>query len=305
MDFRLSILRLRAALFIIALTLCASPALPARAADDALYGIVQQTIAVPFKPVSVYALVDFGKGKINQFPGTFVPYQSASGDDRNSRVAVAAVVPLPVPAPPSDQSFRFTFFLASLDGEFAATEVADMTWDQLQQVPHSVEAINAEIEQLQKRIPQQKEKNSVTQKKFTELRDKASQIAQVDDLLDLRSELENLKGNDDKKSDEVDHIREAIRLGYRTPASPAVDAVRLDLLGQLYAAARVTAFVDREADLKRSSAEMSYQRKLELIRETENLDPDALAQEALQLRERRRALERQLHENGGEEDRDF
>ncbi len=194
-------------------------------------GIIEQTIAVPFKPVSVYALVDFGNNNIKQIPGVFVPFpnqgsNAAAGD----RVAVAAVIQNErqtesteaagvksygnSSAPQNDHHFRFTFFLASLEGEFAATEVTETTWEQIQSIPHTVDAISAAIATAKKAIPQQKERNAATDKKFASLRTQASQIAQVDDLLDLKTELESLKETDEKKVGEVEHIRAAIRRGY-------------------------------------------------------------------------------------------
>ena len=68
----------------------------------------------------------------------------------------------------------------------------------------------------------------------------------------------------------------------------------VSLLDQLFVAVKTTAAVDREATARRATAEQSYRRKLELIRETENLDPEALANEALALRERRRMMEERV-----------
>ena len=94
-------------------------------------GIIEQAISVHFKPVSVYALVERKFGEVRQYPGVAVPTGTGTTEvEAGQTVTVGAIIPVPVDAKP-DEVFHFTFFLASVTGEFAATEIRSWTWKNL------------------------------------------------------------------------------------------------------------------------------------------------------------------------------
>jgi len=278
---------------------------PSRAEDDAPdnlahivgnYGIIEQAISVPFKPVSVYALVEApGKG-VKQYHAAVVPTAiGATSVEAGQTVTVGALIPFPTGVS-ADGLFHFTFFLASLGGDFAATEVRSWTWKTLKGNSLALTALESEIDRLEDQIQPSREENMQLEARLTQLKESASKIAGVDALIDLQSELDSLKGFDEKKASEVERLRSLAYEAELEPDPPGMDDMLMNLNDQLRRAARITADADRLGTSRKESVEANFQRKLDLVRDTENANAQELAQEALRLRKQRQELEARLNE---------
>lgn len=259
--------------------------------------IISQTIGVPFKPVSAFALVESRVGEIKQYKAIAIPKPLSTNLQGNQTYLAASPIPAHSLNDTANNSLRFAFFLASVNGEFAAGEVTELSYDQLKAESISIDELNQAILKYEKELPDLRTDNADLEAQLMELRDKASKIANVDDIIDLKVELENLKGFDEKKIVELDRLRALINLG-RTSAEPTeADKIRTNLISQLTESAKITAFADRIANRKRDSALANYRRKVNLVKTAEGVDAETLAQEVLALRKRRRELESRLNLN--------
>ena len=136
------------------------------------------------------------------------------------------------------------------------------------------------------------------EKQLSQLREQASKIAEVDEIIDLKSELTNVRGFDEQKSAEIERLRTLVAEG-RDAADPKnLVSIRATLAENLAGIAKVTALSDRLSGRRREAAAASYRRKINLVRESEGIDPELLAQEALDLRRRRKELEARLSKGG-------
>ncbi len=291
--------------FAAVLFVAAALASPAAAEDTKVlsrlpreFGIIEQTIAVPFKPVSAYALVESSAGEVRQYHAVAVPMGGGTTSiEAGQTVLVGAVLPVPAKAAP-EGLFHFTFFLANTSGEFAATEVRSLTWKALQANALTVDAMEQEITRYEKDLPERREENMQLEARLAQLREKASKIAGVDDLIDLKSELANLKGFDEKKIAELDRLHLLVRAGEQRALPPQADDKRMELGDQLRSAAQVTAEADQLGLTKKESVEGAFRRKLELVRQAQGVNAQELAQEVLRLRKHRKELEARLGQGG-------
>ena len=289
------------------LLVCARAELVCAADSAGNWGIIEQTISVPFRPVSVFALIANKKGKVEQYHAVAVPMTPGATEvEVGQMVTVGSVVPVPAGID-KDEVFHYTFFLASLNGEFAATEIKSWSWKELQANSQDADVLEHQRDQLEKEIPPQRDANAKLELRVNQLRDQASKIAGVDDILDLKSELASLQGVDGKKKvTEFQRINELVKAGRATPEPLGADDMRQNLASQLRQVSITTAEVDRLGTSRHDSAVSEYRRKLAMAKEADSADPQALAQEILALRKQRKELEGRLNLNsdaGG--DRDF
>ncbi|MFN8389990.1 MAG: hypothetical protein U0136_06845 [Bdellovibrionota bacterium] len=277
------------------------------AAQQPSSGIIEQTIAVPFRPVTVYALVSGADGSIQQYHAVAVPMAPGATEvEVGQTVTVGAVVPLPNTSAALEGSFSFTFFLVNLNGEFAATEVQSWTYKMLAANNRSISELDQDRAQIEHDIPLQREENNKLEARLTQVREQASKIAGVDDILDLKTELANLKDFDEKKFSDLERLHALYKAGSTVPDPKDVQDLRVKLLNQLRLAAQVTAEADRLGMSRQESALAEYKRKVDLVKSTAGEDPQALAKQILQLRKQRRELEGRLNLGaGGEQNGDF
>ncbi len=262
-------------------------------------GILEQTIAVPFEPVSLYALQEVGLGEIRQYRA--VAAQLSTPAEAEQTKSFQLIVGAPV-ARAKDQDedgiFHFTFFLTDLNGQFAATEVKGWSWKRLVEntLPGSLLERNGAA--YAQEIEMQQTKNVEMEKQLTSMREQASKIAEVDEIIDLKSELTNVRGFDEQKSAEIARLKALVAAGRDEPDPPNLVSIRATLAENLAGIAKVTALADRLSGRRRDAAAASYRRKINMVRETEGIDAELLAQEALDLRRRRKELESRLSKGG-------
>jgi hypothetical protein len=261
------------------------------------FGVVEQTISVPFRPVSVFALLSSPSTHILQYHAVAVPMTPGATEvEVGQTVTVGATVPIPKNAP-ADEAVYFTFFLVNLNGEFAATEVQSWTWGQLSQNNRSIDELNQDRAQIEHDIPLQREENNKLDARLTQLREQASKIAEVDGILDLKTELANLKDFDERKVGDLERLKYLYHEGV-SETDPTDDGdIRMNLLAQMRKAAQVTADADRLGMSRKETATNEFHRKLNLIRGVSDIDPQQLAKQILALRKQRRELESRLNMN--------
>ncbi len=269
-------------------------------------GILDQSVVVPFDPVSIYALQELSVGAVQQFRAIALQaFESNSKPQGESRTLIAgAAVPLSPDISPST-IFHYAFFLTDLSGQFAATEVKSTAWKNIIEGQKTVSQLEQEAAGLKDQLMIEELKNSSIEKQLAELREQASKIADVDEIIDLKSELANLQGSDEQKAAETERLRELVKVGRALPEPAGIDSIRANLSLHLEAAARVGASVDRAAATKREDIIAGYKRKLALIRTTDNENPEALAQELLTLRKHRKELESSSGLSSAEKNSEF
>ena len=260
-------------------------------------GILEQTISVPFEPVSLYALQEIAIGEIRQYRAV----AAQLGDPAEAAQSVQLTVGAPV-AKNADADeeglFHFTFFLTDLNGQFAATEVKGWSWKRLAENTLPGTLLERNGAAYAQEITMQQAKNSEMEKQLSVMREQASKIAEVDEIIDLKSELTNVRGFDEQKSAEIERLHTLVAEG-RDAADPKnLVSIRATLAENLAGIAKVTALSDRLSGRRREAAAASYRRKINLVRESEGIDPELLAQEALDLRRRRKELEARLSKGG-------
>ncbi len=262
-------------------------------------GILEQTISVPFEPVSLYALQEIALGEIRQYRAV----AAKLGDSAEGEQGKAEQLTVGAPVARSNDAgeasiFHFTFFLTDLNGQFAATEVKGWSWKRLAEntLPGSLLERNGAA--YAQEIAVQQTKNSEMEKQLSVMREQASKIAEVDEIIDLKSELTNVRGFDEQKSAEITRLHTLIAEGRDAPDPKNLVSIRATLAENLAGIAKVTALSDRLSGRRREAAAASYRRKINLVRESEGIDPELLAQEALELRRRRKELEARLSKGG-------
>lgn len=263
-------------------------------------GILQQSIVVPFEPVSVYALQEVGPGSVKQFRAvSYTPGDVKPPPGSNATLSVGAAVRQNRDLGDAS-TFHFTFFVTGIEGQFAATEMQGWSWKKLAENTLPFGVMERELALYEKEAAELESGNHDTEVKLAQLREQASKIAEVDELIDLKSELANTRGFDERKLDEISRLRALAEIGRTDPAQPDVDLMRIQLSTQLSEAAKATAMSDRLNRRKRDAAMASYRRKLDLIRRNEGIDPQELAREILRLRKRRKELEGLVAQRTGE-----
>lgn len=262
-------------------------------------GILEQTISVPFEPVSLYALQEIALGEIRQYRAVAAQLGDPTEAEATKSIQLTVGAPVAKAGDAGDASiFHFTFFLTDLNGQFAATEVKGWSWKRLAEntLPGSLLERNGAA--YAQEIAMQQTRNSEMEKQLSQLREQASKIAEVDEIIDLKSELTNVRGFDEQKSAEIERLRTLVAEG-RDAADPKnLVSIRATLAENLAGIAKVTALSDRLSGRRREAAAASYRRKINLVRESEGIDPELLAQEALDLRRRRKELEARLSKGG-------
>lgn len=268
------------------------------------FGIIEQTIAVGFKPTSTYALVAQKLSSnnwrlIKRIHGTIIP-----SPEEEETLYVAVVVPQEVFSE-EDQELYYSFFLLSVDGEIAATEVKTITKEQLLNSFVPKEQLSLEIKQFEQQLPVLKTKNVISQNKLSQTKEKVSKIAEVDDLIDLKSELANLKEGDSDAASEVEVLKNLYAENVYKPVSLEHLQMRMELEKQLKDILKSTTFQKKSSSNSPAEIISNFHRKIELAKSISNSNPEILAKEVLALRKKRLELEAQTSSTGTESNKDF
>ena len=277
-------------------------------APQAVFGeapVIYQTISLGFSPQKSFLLVGGRSGDVQQFPAEFVrTARRAREQGEDIQLLVGARVPERLTEIGEQQIF-FTFFLLGEESTFAATPVRGWNGDDLQERAATEEQIRGAMKELEKKIALKREQVSELDRSLETMRDRASSIAGVDDIIDLKMKITRLEGYGQENNAEVERLRKLVERG-REQAEPEDIYQRLQELSfHLKEAAQATAMADRLNARRQTAAKLRLRQDLALIREMREQDVTELAQEALKMRSRRRELERDLNVEIVEEDLPF
>lgn len=251
------------------------------------YGILDQAIAPEFAPQGGFVLYSPVVGVVREQLAAVIP--NGGGEGERQFLAGAAV-----PLTGLSEDLSFTFFLRGESGEFLASAVRTWSENTVKKNTSPLERLSSDARQMAEGVAASERELLEVDSSLKALRERASAVAGVDEIVDLKMELARLKGFGDARDQEQQRLRELIERGRTTPDPTDVDERRQELSRHLQDAARVTATAARLSARRKEAAKTTIEQKIALIKEMSGQNPEALAQELLRLRERRKALEAQL-----------
>lgn len=290
--------------------------------SDSGVQIVDQLVSVTFDPVGAYLLIERGLGSVARIRAEYIPYLAPArldGEpedahspqppqqfraDEPRKVVVGAAVPISIVR--QDQGrFHSSFFLTGPKSTFAATPVKRTSGRDLEETDLTVQAMSREIEKIEEDYSERKKELEEIEQSLSSLRSKASAIAGVDEIVDLKMELSKLKGYGQEKSAETERLKTLIEAGRKQKDTPDLDPLKSELSVHLRDVAGKTANADRLEQRKQDSARTSLNQKMELVRQMEGEDAEALAREMVKLRTKRKELEAKLGKAPAAQENDF
>ena len=162
----------------------------AKAEDPSSFMILEQTVSTPFRPVSAYSIIaekgSDEKIKIHHYYA--MAYNNSEDLDKTTGKRTVSIGSL-IPAKEmnhSSKEFYYCFFMASINGEFAVTEVKTETWDNLKNSYLTSEQLVSENKKYEQQIPLQRTRKIILENKLAEAKQQATKMAGIDDLLDLK-----------------------------------------------------------------------------------------------------------------------
>ncbi len=249
--------------------------------------IADELVNVDFEPKRALILEEADSGRVAQYPAVAVPL--SGNKSRGSELIVGAAVLIS-----HSDTIHYSFFLAGKDGQFAATEVRQLTLAKLKENSVTIAALSAATESLRDELNVKKVQLISFDEKLAELRGKASQLANIDEIIDLRMKVQDLKQAEEKNSAETERLQALLEKGKQQKDSAEIDTARREIAVHLQEAAKVTALADRLEEGRKDSASQTFAQKLALVKEMDEIDPKELASQVLQVRKRRRELENRL-----------
>lgn len=256
--------------------------------------LLQQAVSLPASPESALVIVEVGPGTVSQFPAGFVelPTNVQNLATRKQRLLGAAV---PINSLPSHQTpVQFTFFAVTKDASVSATPVKKWTSQELGANSRPTAQLKQESQQLQLDIESLRKEQTEITEQLNRQKEKASSLAGIDEIVNLKMRYAFLTSHQDEQNRTVEQLRKTIERA-RDQLPPAdVDRRRQELSISLKETARRTAIARRLTARKQESAVAGFQKKLELIKQYEGVDAEALAREVLTLRIQRKQLQEKL-----------
>ncbi len=267
------------------------------AVQDESRGAIDQLVSIGFEPIDVFLLKEAGVGKVKKYPAAFVSAAKHTGEDAR---AEGLLVGTQLPMQDLDQRAPkpyFSFFLLGKDGMFAATPVRNWSRAKIIENAKSEQVLKVEIEEMRRERIQVGSETERIESDLRALRDRASRVAGIDELISLKTEVSRLKSFGEENTADRKQLKHLLNLAQMRKEPEGIDERRFALSQDLREVALLTADADRLSRQRQSAAEATVQDKLALLRETASSDPTALAQEVVRLRTRRKELERRLGVN--------
>ena len=150
------------------------------------------------------------------------------------------------------------------------------------------------IGQLEEKVRLAAAEHEALQADLSDLRRQASQISEINDIVNLKMRLNSLQSAFAAKERQAERLRRLIDRGRQIEDPEGIDDRRLELSAALTEAAKVTAIADRLAKRQQDAARQTFLRKISVVQELDESNPEDLAREVLQLRKQRRELENRL-----------
>ncbi len=273
---------------------------------DADVGIVDRLVVSEFMPTKSVVLIESAIGQVIKYPAQFVVDETHTPEGLSGakQYLVGARIPLEVVAA-LPEYFRFVFVVSNDADEYSQSVVGAISKENLKKGSKIEKAYAEMIDNLKNKIAVQKEEMQAFEAKLAPLREKAAQVARIDDIVDLKMALARLQGFSEQNEAETERLKKLVELGKNAPELPDIYQRIQDLSINLQETARVTAMADRLSSSRREAAIAGLQQKLVLVREAKNHDREALAREVLTLRRKRKTLEAQLHLDSPERTNEF
>lgn len=264
--------------------------------------VLQHVLPSPVVPERASLLIQDSSGLVRTYRAQVVPLEFQESELKSSpHIFVAAAVPDSL-LPADNLPLYGTFLLFNEYSDFLATPVQIFERsDALRKTP-SLTVLGVQQEEFERKLKVKQIESESLEEQLVELRNTASRIAGVDEIVQLNAELERLKSFGEESVQELERLRRLTEIGRAQVAPAGAIQLRHVLSEQVRVAAQVTATADRLTARKREAALGSMKQKLRLIELTSTLDPEALTKEALRLRSYRRQLEHRLGTPPGEED---
>ena len=280
--------------------------LPCSAQEPALgsrVGVVDAIVGEDFSPTTAFVLQEVGPAQVRQYPAEVTPV----AEKGKTKVALPlTAVGAPVPLETVTEQFHFTFFLADDEARFRSTPVQRWTAEELRMNSLSSNALERDIRDLDDEIKDKRVEAVEIQDQRATMFRKASQITNIEAILNLQRERSSLERSLVERRAEIERLESLIERGRQLEDPPLVDQMRKELSLHLKEAAKVTAMADRLNRRQKESAVQTFNQKLRMVKDMEREDPESLAREVLRLRRKRRELESRLGSSASEdEEADF
>jgi len=199
---------------------------------------------------------------------------------------------------PTLPQVSYTFFLLGSDGTFAATPVKTLSSEVFHKAGQTEAELRTGMEGFSKRLALLRAEYQSADHRLNELRDRASVLANVDEIIELKLRLAKLQNTDQDNSAERERLKTLIELGRQQEDPPEVYELLQELSLHLSETAKATAMADRLNSRRREVARVNLNDRLALIREMKSVDSEALGKEILALRTKRKKLESQARSLG-------
>ena len=257
-------------------------------------GVTEQIISLTFSPSTVFLLQETDLGTVRQHQALAVEFQTQPQSANETRRILAGTF-VPIHSKElRDDSSHFTFFIAGEKSSFAATEIRLWTKEDLKENSLSPEAIQRAVFAIEKKLKKERILTAETRENLTLLRNRAAQIAQVDEIISLKIKAEALQRENESQAIEIARLKNLIDIGRNLEEPEEANEYQKELALHLKEAAQVTAVADRLNRRKREAALQNFTTKVNLVKEMDSVQPEALAQEILRLRKKRRELENRM-----------
>lgn len=255
--------------------------------DTSRFSIAHQFVESSFEPQKAFLLQEQSSGEVIQYPAQVSLAPSEVGSE--------FIVGAQIFNEKVHSGGHFAFFLIDQNGSFFSAPIIYWSRDALEKNYLSPLELRAEAEESKQRADKLELELEVRSRDLVALKQRVVEVAGVSGIVDLQTELEELKSRNQEMILEQQRLKELVLLGRKEPDPQDSKLWRRDLSAQLREAAQATAMADRLNRRRREAAMSSLKDKLRLIKETRQYDPKELASEVLELRKKRRNLETRLN----------
>jgi len=258
-------------------------------------GMFSEVARIDFAPSALHVLVASNTGVIRRLRAGATPFPDEQLREDIIDRAFLLAAPFALDTLQSDETTFFaTFFLSGKNSSFATTKIKRWTLADLKDNSAGLQVLTRKLEDLRRNVKIKQSRADTLEEELTGLRKKASKIAGVSELIDLKLQLDSLQGTEEERTAELERLDHLVSTGRRWADPEGIDTIRQELGVHLKEAAKATSVADRLNRRKSRIAEQGFRRKLRLINEMKSVDMAEMAQKVLSLRRRRHALERRL-----------
>lgn len=259
--------------------------------DAAQVGILDHVFSVPFEPKQVILIKEYPKGLVRMFNAECLGVKTENpGKQEASQVLCASKVDLN-DADEDSKPFQFSFIVKGRPGEVFGSKISKITDKEIVKNTRTQEEYAVRKTRLEEKIVREQAVMEQLGLELKILRVKASQVAGVSDIVSVRGELSSISSGGERLEQEKRRLETLVKRAQELPDPVDINTRRKALSLDLKEAAKVTAMADRLNRRRKEAATGSLNDKLAMIKEAESVDIEALGQEVVRLREKRKQLE--------------